>query len=331
MFPFGSNGNLVGMNVNLRQLRAFVAGVRATSFSEAAERLGITQPGFSLLIRQLEVELGLKLFDRTTRRVEVTLEGREFARKVEQILEDLDSACRDMEDRKSLRRGRVRIGLLPSAGAMILPPLLSRLSAEMPEIEISVVEHLAEPLQESVEREMVDFGIGMNPRNTPGLRFVPILEDRLICLCAKSDPIATMEAPTWDDLCARPFIGFTGNTSIDHQVRALLTEAGTSFVRRSEISGLNTAVGLVRAGLGITLIPELGLGGLDLTGLGLRAVDSRTARRQIGLIMLRRRTRSPATLAVIDVFERSAAAAAAEVLAQFRDLPRIRLPEGTGA
>lgn len=315
------------MNVNLRQLRAFIAGVQSNSFSEAAERMGITQPGFSLLIRQLEEELGLRLFDRTTRRVEVTSEGLEFYDRIARILDDLDDACQDMTDLRLLRRGRVRIAILPSAGATILPPLLSRMVEEHPDIEVSIVERLAEPLQESVENEEVDFGIGTRPSKASNLRFEPLLKDRLVCLCHENDPLAQIASPSWEDLSKRPFIGFSGNTSIEHQVRVLSAQLGSNLLRRSEISGLNTALGLVRSGVGITLIPELALGGLDLSGLVLRALEGPAAQREIGLIMLRRRSRSPATLAVLDMFQRSGAAIGNDSLARFKDLPRIALSE----
>ncbi|MDK3019704.1 LysR family transcriptional regulator [Pseudodonghicola flavimaris] len=314
------------MNLNLRQLRAFIAGVHAGSFSEAAERIGITQPGFSLLIRQLETELGLRLFDRTTRRVELTPEGREFAGRVQRVLDDLDSACRDLEDMRLMKRGRVRIAILPSAASTILPALARRLSLEAPDLEISITERPADLLQDCVERGDADFGIGPPPDAAPGLSFVPLTTDRLVCICRESDPLAARAEPDWATICGFPLIGFPPGTSIDQQVRALADLHGQPIPRRSEVSGINTAIALVRAGLGFTLIPELALGGLDLSGLNLRAIDSPAARRDVGLIMQRRRTRSPATLTVLDLFQRAGAGVAQEMLSQFRDLERITLP-----
>lgn len=316
------------MNMNLRQLRAFIAGAETSSFSLAAERIGISQPGFSLLIRQLETELGLKLFDRTTRHVELTPEGREFAKRIQRVLDDLDMACADLDDLRRMRRGKVRIAILPSAASTILPGLALRLSAMAPEFEVGIIERPAELIQDSVRTGEVDFGIGVELAPSTGLSFTSLVHDRLVCLCREDDPLARDPYPDWAAICARPFIGFAPGTSIDQQVRALSALMGAAPARRSEINAIHTAVAMARAGLGVTLIPELALGGLDLSGLRLRALEHPAALREIGLVLLRRRNRSPATLTVLDLFQRSSAGVAHEVLLAFRDLETIRLPKG---
>src|SRR5881409_1988343 len=109
------------MNVSTRALHAFVTLAEQRSFTRAAALCHLSQPAFSALIRALEDNLGARLFDRTTRSVELTAEGRVFVESARRLLRDVDDALADLRDHAARRRGRVAIAVLPSLAAGWLP------------------------------------------------------------------------------------------------------------------------------------------------------------------------------------------------------------------
>lgn len=131
------------MNITVRQLEVFAAAARASSFTEAAGQLGISQPALSETIRRIEQELGLRLFERTTRKVALTADGRALAGLAEEVVRDVRSGLKDLAERGA-RRPRIAIALLPSVAAAILPQAVAGLRAHYPEAEVSVFDVLHE-------------------------------------------------------------------------------------------------------------------------------------------------------------------------------------------
>src|SRR4051812_6190915 len=110
------------MNLNLRQIRAFVVVARFSSFTRAADLLHLTQPALTVQIRQLEQALGIKLFDRNTRAVELTRIGRELLPVMERLRGEIDAVVVSTRERAAMRSGIVRIAALPSVAATVLRP-----------------------------------------------------------------------------------------------------------------------------------------------------------------------------------------------------------------
>src|SRR3954467_6687588 len=113
------------MNITLRQLYGFKAVADVGTFTAAAQRLKVAQPALSLSIRELETELGVRLFDRTTRRVELTAAGREFLQSTEKLIADLELSIRNVRDLTDRKRGRLTIAAPPLLAAMIVPPAIA--------------------------------------------------------------------------------------------------------------------------------------------------------------------------------------------------------------
>ncbi len=130
------------MNVSTRQLQAFIALAEQRSFTRAAVSCHLSQPAFSALIGQLEEALGIRLFDRSTRHVEATTEGREFEISARRVLAEFHAALAGVRDQLARRRGRVSIALLPSLAAGWLPQILQVYSTRHPGIEIEVADVL---------------------------------------------------------------------------------------------------------------------------------------------------------------------------------------------
>ena len=122
--------------VTLKQVTAFLAVADAGSFTSAAERLKIAQPALSQAVRELEAELGLRLFDRTTRRVELTVAGREFREATARVVGDLDFAIRNARDLASRRRGRIVVAAPPLLAANVLPSAIRDFARDYPDLSL---------------------------------------------------------------------------------------------------------------------------------------------------------------------------------------------------
>ncbi len=153
------------MNITLRQLQAFVAVAELGGFTAAAERLHVTQSALSVMIRGLEGELGLRLFDRTTRTVALTDAGRELYPLAEKTLEDLSSAVAHSRELADVRRGRVTIAATTLVSSMLLPRAIARFGDAYPGIRVALRDG-ASPAQIAamVAGSQVDIGIAPRRR-----------------------------------------------------------------------------------------------------------------------------------------------------------------------
>src|SRR5262245_20924798 len=147
------------MKFSLRQLEGFAAAARLGSFTAAAQKVAMTQPAFSQLVRDLEGILGTKLFDRTTRKIELTEAGRQLLTMIERPLDDLGQAYTDVRELSVGFRGRIVIGALPSMAFGELTLSLAEFKASHPKVSIRLVEAANPRLIESVQNREVDFGI----------------------------------------------------------------------------------------------------------------------------------------------------------------------------
>src|SRR5918992_4800693 len=124
------------MNISSRQLKAFLLTARHQSFSRAAEQLHITQSGMSMLVRELEDQLGFRLFDRTTRRVTLTEFGTRFLPSAERSLEQLENAVSRIGESANEVKHRLAIGSTPLIASKLLPPAIGAYAARHPDVHI---------------------------------------------------------------------------------------------------------------------------------------------------------------------------------------------------
>ena len=298
-------------HVSTRQLQAFVALVEQRSFTRAAGLCHLSQPAFSALIGQLEATLGLRLFDRSTRHVEPTAEGLPFEVSARRVLAEFDGALSDLTDRLALRRGRVSIALLPSLAAGWLPEVLRAYRAQHPGVEIEVADVLSEPCVERVRSGQADFALAAIRADTPELQAEPFCSDGFHLVCPPDHPLATLPVVRPRDVAAYPFIHMARGSSVRQYLDAALHPLQMQTLM--EVDQLATAMGMVRAGLGVSLMPALTLFHFAQPGLVTRPLHWPGLTRRIYLV--RRRERS-LSLAAQSLYE--------QVIAQ---PPQVDMPE----
>lgn len=275
------------MNVSTRQLRAFRALAAQRSFTRAAAASHLSQPAFSALIRQLEETLGVRLFDRSTRHVGLTAEGEEFELAAARVLAEFDAAFTGMRERAARQRGRVSIALLPSLAADWLPDVLAGFRAEFPGIELEVADVLSEPCIERVRSGRADFALAATRAETPELRAEPFCSDDFHLVCPAGHPLARLSEPRPKDLAPYPFVHLSRTSSVRQYLDAATHPQPLAAVL--EVEQLATVAGMVRAGLGISVVPALTLYQFRAPGLVTRAIRWPGLTRRIYLV--RRRDR----------------------------------------
>lgn len=275
------------MNVSTRQLRAFVALVEARNFTRAAAASHLSQPAFSALIRQLEESLGARLFDRSTRHVAPTAEGAEFEHAARRLLAEFDTALGDLHARAARQRGRVSVALLPSLAADWLPEVLAGFRQQYPGIELEVADVLSEPCIERVRSGHADFALAATRADTPELRAEPFCSDEFHLVCPKDHPLARRRTLRPQDLAAWPFIHLSRTSSVRQYIDAATLPNTLPAVL--EVEQLATVAGMVRAGLGVSVVPALTLYQFRQPGLAIRPLHWPGLTRHIYLV--RRRDR----------------------------------------
>jgi DNA-binding transcriptional LysR family regulator len=244
------------MNITLRQIQAFRTVAEFGSFTRAAERLNVAQPALSLSIRELERELNLRLFDRTTRRVELTAAGREFLQSADKLLADLDRAVRDARDLSEMKRGRIVVAAPPLLAAMIVPAAIAAYNAAHPGIDVGLVDVRNDQILDRLRAGEADLAIGTFDERADGIRREVLAQDTLALFCAPSSPLAKKRRVRWADLADQKLIMLTRDSSIRALTERTLAQIGQDTGKPlHEVSQMTTAVMLAEAGLGVTVLP----------------------------------------------------------------------------
>ncbi len=288
------------INIKYRPLKAFLLAADSGSFTFAADRLGVTPPSFSALIRDLEDALGVRLFDRTTRTVALTAAGSELLARIQRPVTDLEDAYRSILALAVVGRGSVVLGALPSTSLTLIPPALRELRLAHPTLRVRVVEAHNEQLISMVRTNQIEFALATVLAPAADLAFHPLIADRWFAVFPAGHELAARTELHWRDLVPYDIIllsqGSSARAQFELAVGAEAAAPATSS--RYDVTHMTTSAGLVRQGLGITMLPRLALPELNLKGLKSRPLNDASARRTIGLLHRRDRSLSPATRAL---------------------------------
>ncbi|MBP7564545.1 MAG: LysR family transcriptional regulator [Burkholderiaceae bacterium] len=272
------------MNFKLRQLEGFIAAAESRSFSVAADRMCMTQPAFSQLVRELESIVGTRLFDRTTRRIELTEAGRLLLAQARRPLEDLQHAYQDVTELAAGHRGSVSYAILPSAAFSVGTRAIARFRQAHPGVKILQLEDQDRLLMEKVLDREVDFGVGVYRRADAALRFDELFVDELVAVLRVDDALARRRQIGWSDFKDLPLILLPPTSSVRRLVDAGLALEGCQREPAFEVVNMVTAMAMVRQGLGITVLPRIALESMGMEGLVHRRFGEPRPMRRVGIV-----------------------------------------------
>jgi LysR family transcriptional regulator, carnitine catabolism transcriptional activator len=303
-------------NIDLHQLRSFVAVATLGNFTRAAERLNLSQPSLSLQIRQLEQAVGLRLLDRSTRSVALTRAGEDFLPAAARLLDDFQSAIGTVADLAARRRGRVAVAVLPSVAAELLPRAIALLRARHPDIVVSLRDDVAEHIPARVRAGEVDFGLGAIDGVDADLSGAPLITDELVVVLprahslangAKTTPLKTTPLKTtWRALARHPFVAMSRDSSVRQLTEQAFARNGLRLEPAFEAKYMSTAIGLVAQGLGVGALPSSAVSMVRQAGLAHAEIHGPVMKRRIGIMTRRGRSLSPAAQTLVGMLKMAA-------------------------
>jgi DNA-binding transcriptional LysR family regulator len=278
------------MDLNLRDIRALVAVAEAGSFTRAAERLHLSQPALTVQIRRLEEAVGARLFDRNSRNVALTPTGRELLPLLRKSLQDMESVLRDARAMGEGESGTIRIACLPTFASSVLPELIIDMKRDVPRAVFQVRDVVASTVNALVRNEDADIGLTGGEVLDPLLDVLHTGVDRLVVVCPREHALAGKRRIGLNDLAALPLVLTAPGTSVRAVVDAALSESNEPLNIACEPMYMMTAVAMVRAGLGVTILPETAREVRAEPGLIVKRIDHAAFVRRIAIIKKRGRT-----------------------------------------
>lgn len=276
------------MNLTLRQMEILVAASEAPSFSAAAAGIGISQPSLSESIRRIERELGFTLFERTTRSLRLTDDGRRAAAIARELVQDFRAGLDRLSS--STRQGRIAIAALPSVVCAAMPRALAEFSRAHPAVTVGLHDVQHERAMTMLRDGIVDIAVTLKPAPTEGLSFEGIGFDVAHLVCRRDHPLARRRQLRWHDLGDYPFIGITRISSVRRLTDAAFVHGELAIDPRYEVEQVPSAVALVEAGLGVTALPSLTFAMFKNRDLVTRPLRGPIVRRHVGFITRSQRT-----------------------------------------
>jgi len=245
--------------MEVHQLRYVCAIADTGNFSRAAERCQITQPSLSQQVRKLEEDLGAKLFDRLGRSVRLTEAGRAFLPHARAILDQMEVARTSVADKNADLRGSVAVGVIPTVAPYLLPAYTATFAKKYPDAKLRIVEETTAVLVEGLRDLSIDVAILALPLRYKDLELLPIRTEPLFAALRRGDPRASAESLALKDLRGESFVMLRdGHCFRDLSIGAC-THARVTPNIAFESGQFSSLLGMVAAGLGVSLIPEMAI------------------------------------------------------------------------
>lgn len=298
-------------NITLKQIRAFLAVAAEGSFTKAAENLHVTQSTLTSSIKALEDEIGLQMFDRSTRSVVPTRQGQMFLPTAQRVLEDLEDALDDLRMVAERERGSVAVCAAGSFITYVLTPALVDLAGHYPGIHIRLVEGTTQSVAQQVLSGQADFGVTTLFEPAPELDSALLLTDAYGAVYGVEHPLALEGASlTWNTLSRHTMIRLSKANGIrmllDKEPRIAGLFKGTAY----EVSSVAPLHILLKSGFGYSALPALAAKSLVVEGLRFSVLAHPAIRRKLYVVKKKGRSVSPAACAffkaMLDSLERMA-------------------------
>lgn len=251
------------MNLSTRQMRAFLQVARIGNFTRAAEQAHITQAGLSILIREMEKQLGCRLFDRTTRVVSLTPAGRRLLPVVERLITDLDDVAAQLGAEGDEARQTLRIAATPLVSSHLLPQVFTTFRQAHPQVSLRLFDADLRDVEALVTAGDADVGLGFFFKAAAGLDRTPVGRFHLMRVAPSADPRAhgpaTVGSAPWSALRGSELIGLPPGNPIQKVIDQQLAPIGMADAQRPAFNFFGTLISMVEAGFGTAVMPTFAM------------------------------------------------------------------------
>jgi LysR family transcriptional regulator, carnitine catabolism transcriptional activator len=258
--------------LSLRQLRAFIAVAQTGSMTQAAAWMHLTPSALSMLVKSLEQELEIQLFERSTRRLTLTEPAQTLLPVVQALLAGLENSIEQLRSQSQNAAARVSVATSPLMAASLLPDLIASFRRLYPDVQIQLIDTAVDAVPRLVRSAQADLGICTLDHDCADLKITPLLQDSLMLACHPSHSLAKRDSVAWEALLGQRLVLLSKGSGLRQLVEQTLNKlpllarkqalAGVptrSALQHYEVAHVATAVGLVRAGEGIAVLPAYAL------------------------------------------------------------------------
>jgi len=258
--------------IELRHLRYFLAVAETAHFTRAAARLHITQPTLSHQIRQLEGQLNLELFDRIGRHIKLTAAGELLLPHARRVLRELDEAQAALGELHALKRGQLKVGIMQTVNACVIPEIVSRFSVAYPGVRVSCSDMAVDEIESGLESGKLDLGISFLPPTRPTLEGERLFTEDLVLIARAGHSLARRRSVKVGELSAVPLVLLSGKYCTRRLIDCTFDKAQVHPEVRVEMNSIESIVATVRQSDLASILPlsalcrrEQGLATLPLT------------------------------------------------------------------
>ncbi|RSL35226.1 LysR family transcriptional regulator [Salibacterium salarium] len=289
--------------MEIKQLRYFLEVHREGSFSKASEKLHTSQPALSKVIHQLEEELDMRLFDRSTRHLKISEEGeilRVHAQKVLRDVEDLEKAADEIRVRK---KGSFKFGLPPVIGSSFFPSIIAFFREHYPDTDMQIVEEGAKIMEESLLEGNIDVGVAILPVDDEAFEVRPIIEKELLLVVSARHPLAHNDSVKMKELHEETFLMFRQGFSLYDRIREACIQAGFEPHVGNESTQWDFLLTMAKENMGIAFLPETVLEKADLSDVSVLSITEPLIHWNLALIWRKQSYQSHAAKEWVKVVE----------------------------
>lgn len=288
------------MNVTLRQLQAFVFVAQKRSFTQAAHAMHITQSALSLLVRELESTLDARLVNRTTRSISLTDVGMEFLPSAQHVLGELDHAVGNVGKLLAKERGRVVVAAPLVLAGTLLPDIFVRFRERYGGIQLILKDTLPDQVLPLVRSGAADLGIGTFHKTQDDLHRLLLFKESLVAVFARNHPLAARKHLRWSDLRGEAVLTLPRGSVFRDLAESGFVAAGMTLEPALEATYVGTLLGMVRAGMGVAIVPGYATALGDRASLAWMRLERPVVEREVVLVHRNTTTLSPAAQAFAD-------------------------------
>jgi len=245
--------------MDLDLLRSLVAVADAGAITEAANRLGLTQPALTRRIQHLEQEFGSELLSRSRKGAELTEIGSVVDREARVLIDRYDSLKAEAASHQSVEGGTVRIGGGATAVSFVLPDAIAKFQRAFPLVHFHVKEAGSSEIASDVANGRLELGLVTQPVRTTGLEILPLVDDHIVLIAAADNPLANTKTLSVAMLDGQNFVGFEGGSAIRQIVDAHLREAGVEINVVMELRSIPAIVRMVATTGSLAFVSQLGI------------------------------------------------------------------------
>ncbi len=291
------------MRIDFLGLQTFLSIAERGSFQRAAAHLNLSQTALSHRMRKFEADLGVKLLTRTTRQVTLSAAGLDLLPKARKIIDEIETSFERLRQIGQHRQERIAIGCLPTLANHYIPRLLRELGHRYPDLAVKIYDNSSAEIANLVQSGAAEFGITIVSANRVDLDIKPLFKEPFVLVCPSDHAFAQQKHVNWSELARVPLVRISPQAGNRALIDDALAGRRDTLLWRYEVQRLSTAVNMVAAGLGLTIVPRLAI---DAAGTpGVRAVPLRNPGivRTLGLLTKRGTSLSPPAEILAGVIE----------------------------